>query len=422
MPTPRRQRRYDHRLVDLVRSTGEASHATRRGVPRSTVAGWLARPGPDVVTLPHLDDPAPELRVRIARLERRVERLRAMLAVALALLRIFQPDLTRLRIPNGCNKQRLLVALERARGVLGLRRVLRAIGLSPSRLAAWRRAAQACDLDDHDSCPASSPQRLTAEEVAAIGAMAISRRYRHVPTGRLAVLAQRLGTVVASASTWYRLVRERGWRRPRNRLHPKGPREGVRASKPDELWHIDTTIVRLLDGTRAYVHAVIDNFSRRILAWHVHDRMEAGSSVRVLVEAGARLDSNLRPRLIADGGTENCNAAVDELIASGLLERVLAMVDIKFSNSLIQAWWRSLKHNWLYLHPLDSVASVRKLVAFYVKEHNATIPHAAFEGPTPDEVYFGRGEGVPDTLATARQEARRQRLASNRARQCAVCA
>ena len=39
--------------------------------------------------------------------------------------------------------------------------------------------------------------------------------YRHVPTGTLAVLAQRLGKVSASPSTWYRLVRTYGWRRPR---------------------------------------------------------------------------------------------------------------------------------------------------------------------------------------------------------------
>jgi transposase InsO family protein len=37
------------------------------------------------------------------------------------------------------------------------------------------------------------------------------------------------------------------------------------------MWHIDTTVIRLLDGTRAYLHAVIDNFSRRILAWRVAD-------------------------------------------------------------------------------------------------------------------------------------------------------
>ena len=51
------------------------------------------------------------------------------------------------------------------------------------------------------------------------------------------------------------------------------------------MWHIDTTVIRLLDGTRAYLHAVIDNFSRRILAWRVADTFAPVNSVAVLLEA-----------------------------------------------------------------------------------------------------------------------------------------
>ena len=263
---------------------------------------------------------------------------------------------------------------------------------------------------------------FTAEEIAAMGDMVTSPSYRHVPTGRLALLAQRLGRVFASASTWYRLVRERGWRRPRLRIHPPGPREGVRADVPNEIWHIDTTVVRLLDGTRAFVQAVIDNFSRRILAWRVSDRRDAGTSVALLLEAGSAVDDTLVPQLMADRGTENCNRKVDALVEQGRLRRVLAMVDVAFSNSLIEAWWRSLKHNWLFLQQLDSVAAVRRHVAFYVEEHNTSIPHSAFQGQTPDEMYFGRGDDLPDRLAAARTAARELRLTRNRARQCGVCA
>ena len=101
---------------------------------------------------------------------------------------------------------------------------------------------------------------------------------------------------------------------------------------------------------------------------------------------------------------------------------LLAMVDISFSNSLIEAWWRSLKHNWLFLHPLDSAATVRRQVAFYVEEHNGVVPHSAFKGQTPDEMYFGKGGDIHDQLAEARAEARARRMEKNRARQCAVCA
>jgi transposase InsO family protein len=255
-----------------------------------------------------------------------------------------------------------------------------------------------------------------------MGDMVTSPSYRHVPTGRLALLAQRMGRVFASASTWYRLVREREWRRPRLRIHPKGPKEGVRADEPNEIWHIDTTVVRLLDGTRAFVQAVIDNFSRRVLAWRVSDRRDAGTSVALLLEAGSAVDETLVPQLMADQGSENCNRKVDALVERGLLRRVLAMVDVAFSNSLIEAWWRSLKHNWLFLQQLDSVAAVRRHVAFYVEEHNTSIPHSAFQGQTPDEMYFGNGDGVPDRLADARAAARELRLTRNRARQCGVCA
>jgi len=125
--------------------------------------------------------------------------------------------------------------------------------------------------------------------------------------------------------------------------------------------------------------------------------------------------------LLADAGVENRNRTVDELIESGLLRRVFAMTEIRFSSLLIETWWRSLKHNWLYRNQLDSVARVRRLIAFYVEEHNARLPHSAFQGQTPNEMYFGAGDGVPDELAAAKQDARRRRLEVNRAARCAVC-
>ena len=148
-------------------------------------------------------------------------------------------------------------------------------------------------------------------------------QYRHVPTGTLAVLAQRLGTVSASQSTWYRLVRRYGWRHPRLLVHPAKPKVGVRTAGPDEMWHIETTVIRLLDRTRAYLDAVIDNFSRWILAWSVADTFAPVNSVAVLVEAsrGATRSASA-PVVLADAGVENVNASADiELFTNGSLAR-----------------------------------------------------------------------------------------------------
>ena len=85
---------------------------------------------------------------------------------------------------------------------------------------------------------------------------------------------------------------------------------------------------------------------------------------------------------------------------------------------LIEAWRRSLEHQWPYLHRLDSIAAVRRLVALYVDEHNARLPHAAVDGRTPDEMHLGTGGHVSGERAAARTEARRMRLEVYRAARC----
>ncbi len=101
---------------------------------------------------------------------------------------------------------RFLRAIDRSRGVLGLGRILALMGLSPARLSGWRRSAEACELDDQPACPGASPHGLTPREIGTIREMVTDPGNRHVPTGRLAILAQRLGRVFASPTTWYRLV------------------------------------------------------------------------------------------------------------------------------------------------------------------------------------------------------------------------
>ena len=358
----------------------------------------------------------------VLKLRRSMEKIRAILRIFIVLLKVSGFSLTNYRVSDSAKKAKLLKAVEQSLKSLPMCCILRILKISPTRYYTWKRSLDECELDDQSSCPKFSPHQTTLEEKQTIRDMVTSLEYRHIPTGTLAMLAQRLGKVYTSASTWYRLVREHGWRRPRQRVHPLKAKVGIRASKADEFWHIDTTVVKLLDGTRTYLHAVIDNFSRKILAWNFSERFAAESTVSILLEASRyRLPTDERPTLLADGGVENFNHRVDELIDSGLLRRLLAQTEISFSNSMIESWWRSLKHQWLYLNTLDTVATVRRLISFYVEEHNTRLPHSAFKGQTPDEMYSGNGSHIPKDLEKAKAAARQERLKSNRSLSCKVC-
>lgn len=87
----------------------------------------------------------------------------------------------------------------------------------------------------------------------------------------------------------------------------------------------------------------------------------------------------------------------------------------------VEASFRRIKHQWLFLNELDTISTVRRLVAFYVTEYNKRLPHSSLRGRTPDEVYFGTADDVPDQLARARIQARIARLESNRAGSCDDC-
>ena len=136
-------------------------------------------------------------------------------------------------------------------------------------------------------------------------------------------------------------------------------------------------------------------------------------TAEILLTASRGL-SEEKPNLLVDGCVEDFNSAVDELIDSGILKRVLAQTEISYSNSLIESWWRILKNQWLYLNTLDSVNAVRSLVEFYVTEHNSQLPHSAFSGQNPDEIYFGTNENIPEQLREKRATARSARHGTNK--------
>ena len=424
MLAPTRQKKtYDHRLRELVHSTADSSIARKNGVPRSTAAGWIKNKPRTVVSTPALALNPTELQQEVVHLRSQVARLRAILRLVFRILCLSGFRLERYRIPDPRNKSKLIQAIDNATAVISKRSALAVIGLSYSRYHEWS-TADVCQLTDLPSCPKSHPSQLTSAEVAAMRDMIEDKGLRHLPTCALVRLGRKLGKVFASQTCWFKIIQKQGWKWPRYRVYPAKPKIGIRACKPNAIWHVDTSILKLVDGTRVYMHAIIDNFSRRILSWCVDPTFDTGTTSKLIVEAAKGikiLPGNAPPQVYMDSGIENKNESVSALVEASVIQRVLAQVDIHFSNSMIESWWRQLKHQWLFLNTLDSIETVRKLVAFYVQQHNEHVPHSAFKGQTPDEMYFATGTDVPEKLHAAQLIAKQARREANLARSCSAC-
>ncbi|MCC7385967.1 MAG: transposase [Deltaproteobacteria bacterium] len=414
---------YDHRLKALVHAHPHAAKLAERSVPRSTVAGWVRSPPRTVISAEVASLEDVRLRRDLVRLMARVRLLQALLRIAFTMLVLSGFRLDQIRLPDGKQKRRLLAAIDRAAKVAPLKKVLAIVRLSEPRYRAFKRRARLCALDDQPSCPKVSVTRLAAQEVAAMRALVTSKEHAHFSIASLTLHAQRVGVVFASVSTWARLIRTRGWRRPRARLYPLKPKTGIRALMPNEIWHIDLTILKLLDGSRAYIRAVIDNYSRKILAYQVTAELATDETKSVLRTALALVSKSRGPSLptaMSDSGIENIGP-IGELVSEHLLKHVLAQIDVEFSNSMIERWFMSLKHAWLYLHELPNLEAARRLMDQFVREYNTVMPHSALGGRTPDEVYFDLRPDLPAELDAKRAAARAARIEANRRASCYVC-
>jgi transposase InsO family protein len=422
--THRRRQTYDHRLRDAIAATGNPHLFLDVAIPPSTRRTWARGDVRPVVASFDVELKVYQLLEQVDKLRRRAKRQAAVIGLLMRLLKLRGGKLDGDRVPDGASKSAVLRAIASGTRLLALDTVLKIVGISSARYHAWRRKEKGCGLDDQPSCPKSFPCQLTPEEVSMMRDFVETEKYRHVAIQNLALYAQRLGKLFASASTWYKTIRQRGWKRPRRRVHPAKPKEGLRATRPDEYWQVDATVIRLTTGIRIYLQAVIDNFSRRILAWRVSDKLGSATTRGLLIEASGELPgpaANASVLVVTDGGSENFGEVEQLLEDSTSLSRVLAQVDIACSNSLIEAFWRQLKHAWLFLNNLDSTVAVRRLVAFYVAEHNEKIPRAVLGCRTPDEVYFGREESLLERLSEQRKKAREVRSTANRRVSCQRC-
>ena len=185
------------------------------------------------------------------------------------------------------------------------------------------------------------------------------------------------------------------------------------------------SVMRLQNGSRCYIQAIIDNKSRYVLAWKVSKDFGGVRTLALIKEALAKSKSigvNVTPSVWVDGGSENLNSNVDSIVNNGKIQRVVAQVDIEQSNSMIESLFHRLKNRYLYYQNLRTYEDLVKHVDFYLKEANASIPFDMLGGATPSEVYLGKVTDIfLSKMLTSADQARKARMNFNRAQNCGKC-
>jgi putative transposase len=177
---------------------------------------------------------------------------------------------------------------------------------------------------------------------------------------------------------------------------------GIEVSRPNQVWSTDITYIRLARGF-VYLVAIIDWYSRQVLAWRISNSMDTSFCVECLADA---LSLHGKPEIFnSDQGSQFTSAAF-----RGVLKGVGIAISMDgrgraLDNIFVERLWRSIKHEDVYLKGYHTVAELTLGLTEYFVFYNNERPHQSLGNRTPNAVYtdgHGGGASIPDYFGTAR--------------------
>ena len=170
---------------------------------------------------------------------------------------------------------------------------------------------------------------------------------------------------------------------PGHRIYPYLLR-GVKVERVNQVWSADITYVRLARGF-VYLVAVMDWFSRYVLAWEISTTLDTSFCVSALDWA---LASGIHPEIF---NTDQGSQFTSEEFTRRLIDRsVQISMDGRgraLDNVFVERLWRTVKYEEIYLNDYPDIETAIQRLRQYFEFYNRERPHQSLRYKTPEEVY-----------------------------------
>jgi len=155
---------------------------------------------------------------------------------------------------------------------------------------------------------------------------------------------------------------------------------------PNQVWAADITYIPMAHGF-AYLVAIIDWNSRRVLSWRLSNTLDTDFCVEALGDALERFP---RPEIFnTDQGSQFTADAFTKVLRGAGITISMDGRGRCLDNVFIERVWRSLKYEEVFLHAYADLDAARAGIARYFEFYNLVRPHQALGYRTPDAVYRG---------------------------------
>jgi putative transposase len=163
-------------------------------------------------------------------------------------------------------------------------------------------------------------------------------------------------------------------------------------TRPNQVWAMDITYIPMARGF-VYLTAVVDWFSRKVLAWRLSITMDVSFCIEAVEEALARFG---KPEIFnTDQGSQFTSREFTGLLIGAGIKISMDGKGAWRDNVFVERIWKSVKYEEVYLRAYASVSEARASIGRYLAFYNGTRPHQSLGRQTPDQAYINAPQPIP---------------------------
>jgi transposase InsO family protein len=223
--------------------------------------------------------------------------------------------------------------------------------------------------------------------------------YQSLPPSQIVPALADKGLYIASEATFYRILKKEGQLEHRGKARPKiskKPRTHT-AKGPNQVWTWDITYLPTsIKGMFFYLYMIVDIYSRKIIAWEIHEEQSDESASLLIRKAYMSEGINGRDIVLhSDNGSPMKGATMLATLQNLGVVPSFSRPSVSNDNPYSEALFKTLKYNPGYpSKPFESLDGARSWVYEFVNWYNFKHKHSALKYVTPIQKHNKEDEKI----------------------------